>query len=44
MTRLELLASDDFEKATGDVVQRLTGHAPKSFKEFAEENKSVWKV
>jgi predicted phage-related endonuclease len=44
MTRLELLASDDFEKATGDVVQRLTGHPPKSFKEFAEENKSVWKV
>jgi predicted phage-related endonuclease len=42
ITRLELLASNDFEKATGDVVQRLTGHPPKSFKEFAEENKSVW--
>jgi predicted phage-related endonuclease len=42
MTRLEVLAADDFEKVTGDVVQRLTGHPPKSFKEFAEENKSVW--
>jgi predicted phage-related endonuclease len=42
ITRLELMASNDFEKATGDVVQRLTGHPPKSFKEFAEENKSVW--
>jgi hypothetical protein len=42
LTRLELLASNDFEKATNDVVHRLTGHSPKSFKEFAEENKSVW--
>jgi predicted phage-related endonuclease len=42
ITRLELMASNDFEKATGDVVQRLTGHPPKSFKDFAEENKSVW--
>jgi predicted phage-related endonuclease len=44
MTRLELLASNNFEKATGDVVQRLTGHPPKSFKEFAEANKSAWKA
>jgi hypothetical protein len=42
LTRLELLASNDFEIATSDVVQRLTGHPPKSFKEFAEENKSAW--
>jgi len=42
MTNLEILASQDFEKATGDEVQRITGHAPKSFKQFAEDNKAVW--
>ena len=42
VTNLEILASQDFEKATGDEVQRITGHAPKSFKQFAEENKAVW--
>jgi hypothetical protein len=42
LTRLELLASNNFEVATSDVVQGLTGHPPKSFKEFAEENKSAW--
>ncbi|RYP10955.1 hypothetical protein DL765_007958 [Monosporascus sp. GIB2] len=42
LARLEILAADDFEKATGDAVQRITGHPPKSFDEFAEENKAVW--
>jgi hypothetical protein len=41
-TNLEVLASNGLEDATGDAVQRMTGHAPKSFKQFAEENKAVW--
>lgn len=42
VTRLEVLASQNFEKATGDAVERVTGHPPKSFEAFAEENKVVW--
>ncbi|KAI2633121.1 NAD(P)-binding protein [Hypomontagnella submonticulosa] len=42
MTRLEVLASQDFEKGSSDAVERLTGHPPKSFEKFAEENKAVW--
>ena len=42
VTNLEILASQDFEKATSDDVQRITGHAPKSFKQFAEDNNAVW--
>jgi hypothetical protein len=42
ITRIEILASRDFEKATGDAVQRMTGHPPKTFKQFAEENKASW--
>ncbi|KAI0432407.1 NAD(P)-binding protein [Xylaria sp. FL1042] len=42
LTRLEVLASQDFEKGTSDAVQRVTGHPPKSFEKFAEENKAVW--
>lgn len=42
LTRIEILGSQDFEKATGDVVQRVTGHPPKSFVQFAEHNKLVW--
>ncbi|KAI0181112.1 NAD(P)-binding protein [Hypoxylon sp. FL1284] len=42
LTRIELLASEDLEKATGDAVEKITGHLPKSFGTFAEENKAVW--
>jgi festuclavine dehydrogenase len=42
MTRIEILASQDFENATGDAVQKMTGHPPKSFKQFVEENKTAW--
>ena len=42
LTRLELLAAEDFEKATGGAVQRITGQSPKCFKQFAEENKMAW--
>ncbi|KAI0974065.1 NAD(P)-binding protein [Xylaria arbuscula] len=42
LTRLEVLASQDFEKGTSDAVERVTGHLPKSFEKFAEEYKAVW--
>ncbi|KAF3067427.1 Festuclavine dehydrogenase [Daldinia childiae] len=42
LTRLEVLASQDFEKGTSDAVERVTGHPPQSFAKFAEENKAVW--
>ncbi|KAI0503171.1 NAD(P)-binding protein [Xylaria bambusicola] len=42
LTRLEVLASEDFEKGTSNAVERMTGHPPKSFKTFAEENKDIW--
>jgi hypothetical protein len=42
MTSLELMASNDSEKATSDIVQQFTGHPPKNFKTFFKENKSVW--
>lgn len=42
LTNLEVLASQDFEKATGDAVERVTGHPPKSFEAFATENKAAW--
>ncbi|GAW13920.1 hypothetical protein ANO14919_033120 [Xylariales sp. No.14919] len=42
IARIEALAAQDFEKATGDAVEKVTGHPPKSFKVFAEENKAVW--
>ncbi|KAI1347033.1 NAD(P)-binding protein [Xylaria sp. FL0043] len=42
LTRLEVLASQDFEKGTSDAVKRVTGHPPRSFEEFAEQNKAVW--
>ncbi|ETS80893.1 hypothetical protein PFICI_08422 [Pestalotiopsis fici W106-1] len=42
LANLEVLASEDFEKATGTDVQDLTGRPPKSFREFAEENKGIW--
>ncbi|KAI0836813.1 NAD(P)-binding protein [Hypoxylon sp. FL0890] len=42
LTRLEVLASQDFEKGTSDAVERVTGHPPQSFEKFAEENKAAW--
>ncbi|KAI1303363.1 NAD(P)-binding protein [Xylaria venustula] len=42
ITRLEVLASQDFEKGTSDAVERVTGHPAKSLETFAEENKAVW--
>lgn len=42
LTRLEVLASQNFEKAMNDEVLQVTGHPPKSFEEFAKENKAVW--
>ncbi|KAI1653448.1 NAD(P)-binding protein [Daldinia decipiens] len=42
LTNLEVLASQDFEKGTSDVVKRVTGHSPQSFEKFAEDNKAVW--
>ncbi|KAI0478557.1 NAD(P)-binding protein [Xylariaceae sp. FL0804] len=42
LTRLELLAKQNMEKGSSDAVQKLTGHPPKSFEEFAKENKAVW--
>lgn len=30
------------EEKLNDVVLRVTGRNPKTFKEFARENKSVW--
>jgi hypothetical protein len=42
LTRLELKAAEDVENVTSDDVQKMTGHAPKTFKQFAEDNKAVW--
>ncbi|KAI1277870.1 NAD(P)-binding protein [Xylaria sp. FL0933] len=42
LTRLEVLASQDFEKGTSDAVERATGHPPRSFEDFAEQNRAVW--
>ncbi|KAI1260900.1 NAD(P)-binding protein [Xylariaceae sp. FL1019] len=42
LTRIELFALQGGEMGTSDAVERLTGHPPKSFEEFVEENKSVW--
>ncbi|KAF1817240.1 NAD(P)-binding protein [Eremomyces bilateralis CBS 781.70] len=42
LTNLEVIASTNFEKRLGDAVETVTGHPPKSFDTFAEENKTVW--
>ncbi|KAI0849457.1 NAD(P)-binding protein [Daldinia vernicosa] len=42
LTRLEVMASQDFEKGTSNDVERVTGHPPQSFEKFAEENKAIW--
>ncbi|KAI0146971.1 NAD(P)-binding protein [Xylariaceae sp. FL1272] len=42
LTRIELFVSQGGEMGTSDVVKRLTGHPPKSFEKFAQENQSVW--
>lgn len=45
----QVLASMDIpikngsEEKLNDVVLTVTGRKPKTFKEFAEENKSIWK-
>jgi hypothetical protein len=44
LTRIEILASQDFENATGDAVKTMTGHPPKSFRQFVEENKATWSL
>ncbi|KAI1359866.1 NAD(P)-binding protein [Xylaria arbuscula] len=43
LTRLEVMASQDFEKGVSNAVEKVTGHPPKSFERFAEENRDAWR-
>ncbi|KAF7517125.1 hypothetical protein G7054_g13906 [Neopestalotiopsis clavispora] len=42
LTRLELSASRNSEMATSNAIESVTGHLPKSFEEFVQENRAVW--
>lgn len=42
LTRLELSASRNSEMATSNAIKSVTGHLPKSFEEFVQENRAVW--
>lgn len=44
LTRLEVSASKNSEMATSDAVEMITGHRPKSFERFAEENRALWSI
>lgn len=39
---MDLNARSGYEAQTNDVVMRLTGRNPITFREFAEENKAIW--
>jgi ergot alkaloid biosynthesis protein len=41
-TNIEVKASHGFETALNNVVENVTGHPPKRFDAFVEENKAVW--
>jgi hypothetical protein len=42
LTGIEVKASEGFEAALGDAVERVTGHPPKSFDAFAKDNAAMW--
>jgi festuclavine dehydrogenase len=42
-TNVETKAAEDIEATLGDAVEKVTGHPPKSFEEFAKDNAAVWK-
>lgn len=42
IANIELKTAEGCEAALGDDVEKVTGHAPKSFDQFVEENKKLW--
>lgn len=42
ISNVELKTAEGVEATLGDGVEKVTGHPPKSFDEFVEENKSLW--
>lgn len=42
LTSLEVMTANGGEVRQNDVVERIGGHTPKTFDEFAEENKNLW--
>ena len=42
LTALEVSAAGGSEDKMNDVVEKVTGRAPKNFDSFAQENKTVW--
>lgn len=42
LAKLEVLAAQGHEQALNDTVLKVTGHPPKTFLAFAEENKGIW--
>ena len=41
-TGVELRASEALETALNTMVEDVTGHHPRTFDDFVEENKAVW--
>lgn len=39
---MDTIVKNGGEERTNDVVLRVTGRAPKTFRKFAEENKALW--
>lgn len=42
LANIEVSTASGAEETMNDVVERVTGRAPKTFAAFAEENKAVW--
>ncbi|KAF5872834.1 putative ergot alkaloid biosynthetic protein a protein [Botrytis fragariae] len=42
LTSLEVMTANGGEVRRNDVVEKIGGHKPKTFDEFAEENKDLW--
>ncbi|KAF7914714.1 uncharacterized protein EAE98_011413 [Botrytis deweyae] len=42
LTSLEVMTANGGEVRRNDVVEKIGGHKPKTFDEFAEENKNLW--
>ena len=42
LARLEVSAAQGQEQALNDTVLKVTGHPPKRFLAFAEENRDIW--
>lgn len=42
LTSLEVMTANGGEVRQNDVVERIGGYKPKTFDEFAEENKNLW--